>query len=90
MDAKLVDKLIQRAERDFDGHLTILRFTTNWRVGFVTPDERADIDGIPVGKTFEDAANAALAMSTAEHWKKIQAARIREFGETFAKPGGIR
>ena len=76
MDAKLVDKLIQRAERDFDGHLTLLRFTTNWRVGFVTPDERADIDGIPVGKTFEDAAKAALAMSTAEHWKKIQDARI--------------
>jgi hypothetical protein len=23
MDVKLIDKLIQRAERDFDGHLTI-------------------------------------------------------------------
>jgi hypothetical protein len=75
MDSKLLDKLIERANRDFDGHVTILRFTTNWRVGFITPDERCDIDAIPVGSTFEDAANAALAMSKDEHWKKIRKCR---------------
>jgi hypothetical protein len=87
MDAILLERLIKRAQRDFDGHLTILRFTTNWRVGFITPDERADIDGIPVGKTFEDAANAALAMSTKEHWDKIKASRIEAWDEELTLRG---
>jgi hypothetical protein len=75
IDPTLLAKLQRRALIDFDGHLTILRFTTNWRVGFITPDERGDIDGIPVGRTFEEAANAALVMTKAEHWQKIQASR---------------
>src|SRR5215510_10082574 len=90
VDAKLIAKLIERAKRDFDGHLTILRFTTNWRVGFITPDERADIDGLPVGETFEEAANAALAMSRPEHWEKIKRARTElcEMVESWRREDG--
>jgi hypothetical protein len=74
MDAILLERLIERAQRDFDGHLTILRFTTNWRVGFITPSERSDVDSFPVGDTFEEAAKAALAISTKEHWERCAAA----------------
>ncbi|MGO4677520.1 hypothetical protein AB4Z40_31980 [Bosea sp. 2YAB26] len=49
------------AKRDFDGHLTILRFTTNWRVGFVTPDSRDEVAELAVGSTFAEAAYGALS-----------------------------
>ncbi|NCZ30443.1 MAG: hypothetical protein EBX70_12340, partial [Betaproteobacteria bacterium] len=60
MDGELLGRLIQIAKDRYDGHLTIMRFTTNWRVGFTTLDERAYVNyGSAVGKTFEEAAVAA-------------------------------
>ena len=47
---KLMTALEEVAVRDFGGHLTILRFTTNWRVGFWTPSEREDIEALAEGK----------------------------------------
>ena len=44
-----------------EGHLTIMKFTTNWRVGFGTPASRCDIDQMWEGVTFAEAAEAALA-----------------------------
>jgi hypothetical protein len=45
----------------YDGHFTILRFTTNWRIMFGTPYERECIDTLTyVGNTFVEAANNAL------------------------------
>jgi hypothetical protein len=52
--------LIQFARVHYDGHFTVLRFTTNWRVGFGTPYGREDIDALVAGKTFAEAARAAL------------------------------
>jgi len=48
------------ANRVSDGHLTVMKFATNWRVGFFTPNWREDLDLMPVGKTFADAARVAL------------------------------
>lgn len=59
-DPEFFRRLQERANRDFDGHLTILKFTTNWRVGFETPSEREDIDQMEVGNTFAEAATRAL------------------------------
>jgi hypothetical protein len=61
MSNDLMGALIARAEAEFGGHLTIMRFTTNWRVGFVTPNDRWMISVMPVGKTFKGAAENALA-----------------------------
>jgi hypothetical protein len=58
---ELLNRLIEIANKRFDGHLTIMKFTTNWRIGFRTPHERDHIDALPVGTTFGDAAREALA-----------------------------
>ena len=50
-------KLINKAEKASDGHLTILKFTTNWKVGFGTPYNRTDIDNMATGKTLLEAMN---------------------------------
>jgi hypothetical protein len=43
-----------------DGHLTIMKFTTNWRVGLVTVESRYEIEALPGGTMFREAARAAL------------------------------
>jgi hypothetical protein len=63
-DAELLADLERVASRHHDGHVTIMRFTTNWRVGFGTPLWRCDICDMASGKTFADAALAALANPT--------------------------
>lgn len=59
-DTEMLIKLQNVARRDYDGHLTILRFTTNWRVGFVTPNSREDVQELAEGATFAEAASKAL------------------------------
>lgn len=70
------------ASRISDGHLSVLKFTTNWRVWFFTPDDRLDIQIMPSGKTFEEAATAALekakmfngSCSAKAKWERIRRA----------------
>lgn len=59
-DFDTMAKLVKTADAKFDGHLSVLKFTTNWRVSFVTPDERNGVEGMYVGKTFDEAATKAL------------------------------
>ena len=59
-EAQLWNKLIETADKLSDGHLTVMKLATNWRVGFFTPNRREDIDFMSVGKTFADAACIAL------------------------------
>ena len=59
-DTLLLAKLQDVATSKHDGHLTILRFTTNWRVGFVTPTSRDDVNELAAGTTFAEAAARAL------------------------------
>src|SRR5579863_2880772 len=64
----LMSALLLRAHKH-GGHITILKFTTNWRIAFGTiewhPDLlswRAAIEAMPVGQSFAEAAAAALAL----------------------------
>ena len=66
-DSEWLEALTKRAVEICDGHLTIIRFTGNWRVGFGTLDgvnhfsHRLAIDRMPAGKTFAEAASLALS-----------------------------
>lgn len=60
-DLEMFQRLVNHAAKHYDGHLTIYRFTTSWRVGFITPGEREDVAAAFGGKTFGDAARTALA-----------------------------
>jgi len=55
-DFRIWQELVTLAGDHFDGHLTVMKFTTNWRVGFVTPVDRDAIGELPVGTTFAEAA----------------------------------
>lgn len=58
-----ISKLESIADKYFDGHFTIMRFTTNWRVCFGTPNNRDDIGGMFEGTTLTEAAiNAIVGM----------------------------
>jgi len=65
-EIELMKRLQDEANRKFDGHLTILKFTTNWRVSFATPDDAGEfgvrnfIEEMPVGATLAEAAQKAL------------------------------
>ena len=60
MSEHILKKLQELADKDHDGHFTVMRFTTNWRVGFGTPDCREDIDTFCSGRSFEEAALEAI------------------------------
>jgi len=69
IDNKSVFKiLVNLADKSHDGHLTILKFTTNWRVGFGTPDvivgypegHKKLIQDFFEGQTFGEAALKAI------------------------------
>jgi hypothetical protein len=59
-DFDLFIELIETANQKSDGHLTIMKFTTNWWVAFETVDDRHDIPAMDVGQTFSEAARNAL------------------------------
>jgi hypothetical protein len=55
-DVYLLRRLVAKANVAADGHLTIMKFTTEWRVGFGTPANPEDIYRMPQGATFREAA----------------------------------
>lgn len=59
-DFELFKNLIEAADNKADGHLTLMKFTTNWRISFTTPDDRDTISTMHLGKTFAEAAQKAL------------------------------
>jgi ATP-dependent protease HslVU (ClpYQ) peptidase subunit len=59
-DHELLRRLEQVATTLFGGHVTIMRFSSNWRVGFGTPADRHDITAMADGRTFAEAAHKAL------------------------------
>src|SRR5262245_37806797 len=72
-DVALFRDLVGVAEQVSDGHFTVMRFTTNWRVGFCTPEDREEISRMWEGRTFAEAALRALwahgqyAMQSKDH-----------------------
>ncbi len=65
----VMQQLVARAKQVADGHLTIMKFTTNWRVGFGTVTDYIEISELPVGSTFEEAAIIALRKGRKRHGK---------------------
>jgi hypothetical protein len=66
-DVTALMQLVECADELWDGHVTIMKFTTNWRVGFGTlasgdiMELRADIAEMAEGKTLAEAAAKALS-----------------------------
>ena len=52
---------MELTNKEMGGDFRIMKFTTNWRVCFGTVEWREDIEKMPVGKTFAEAAQKALA-----------------------------
>jgi hypothetical protein len=78
-DAEIFEKLAATAKEISGGHLTILRFTTNWRVGFGTyEDGYTDIEYIPSGKTFAEAAMKALSEPQRSPWREKDGRSVGE------------
>ena len=61
-DHELMRRLESVAASLFDGHLTIMKFTTNWRVGFGTPFDRYDIRPCPSGGRLQTRRGARWPM----------------------------
>jgi hypothetical protein len=59
-DQQWLDELVRVAKDEYDGHFTIMRFTTNWRVGFGTVNSRREVCALGEGETFAAAAEQAL------------------------------
>ncbi len=60
-EIELWERLQKVANDRYDGHLTILKFTSNWRIAFRTPSDRDQIDEMVSGSTFIEAAQKVLA-----------------------------
>ena len=63
MTKQIFEILIHIANESYDGHLTIMKFTTNWRVGFGTPNDRAQLKEM----TYEGDGLAEAALKAIEH-----------------------
>jgi hypothetical protein len=70
-DFELWQALCQVANERSDGHLTIMKFTGNWRVAFMSPSDRDDIGSMSVGETFGEAARKALDKAQSKIHPKI-------------------
>jgi hypothetical protein len=59
-------EVIDTAEREHDGHLTVMRFTTHWKAFYGTPDlddrerGRMFVAGLPAYPTMEQAIASLL------------------------------
>lgn len=53
-------RVIEHANQYFDGHFTIMKFTTNWRACFGTIEETDQIYFMVSGTTFENALENLL------------------------------
>jgi hypothetical protein len=81
MHDTLAAKLEEVAREFFGGNFTVMRFGSNWRVGFGTPTDYDDIQGFCAGKTFAQAAQAALqdASCGAEGYRNRHDYRVKEW-----------
>jgi hypothetical protein len=60
-DARALARLIEHAELHFDGHFTLLRFTTDWRciLGTMQPNRPA-IQRMPSGRSLSETVSRAI------------------------------
>lgn len=65
--SELLLKLTELANTQADGHYTIAKFTTNYRVLLGTPMEWNDWAAVPPGQTLEEAIGQCLLQYTMQH-----------------------
>jgi len=53
--SELFERAVEIANEKFDGHLTVMKFTGNWRAAFDTWSDRFEISAMPKGETLDDA-----------------------------------
>lgn len=60
-DAAILAAAQAIADRAFDGHMTVMKFTTGWRVSFgPQPASREEIAAMPHGETLHEALAKAI------------------------------
>lgn len=57
---EIFKKMTEIADRYYDGHFTLMKFTTNWKCGFTTPNDWLDIQELCTGKTQDQAMILAI------------------------------
>lgn len=66
INGTLLDLVSKVADREYDGHLTIYRFTTGWKVLFGTPmvfhDDRCLLQDSPNSMTLDQALEEVLML----------------------------
>lgn len=55
-----MDKVIEIANKKYDGHFTLMKFTTNWRFIFGTIDNREEIKYMESAKTLDEVLDKAI------------------------------
>lgn len=56
----MIEELINMANKDYDGHFTLMKFTTNWRCCFGTIDDRDEVCQMAKGKTMDEAIEKCI------------------------------
>lgn len=50
----LLSQVIEHANKNYDGHFSLFKFTTNWRVCYGTVCSRGDIGQMHYGNTMDE------------------------------------
>jgi len=56
----VLEQLIEIANRDFDGHFSLFKFSTNWRCCFGTVSDYDFVQQMAAGKTMEEAIQRCI------------------------------
>lgn len=62
-----MNKVIEIADKEFDGHFTLMKFTTNWRLTFGTVENREDINASECAETLDEVLDKAIKSKTSVH-----------------------
>jgi len=55
MSNELLNNVVDYANENFNGHFTLMKFTSNWRACYGTVEERDQISQMVEGKTKDEA-----------------------------------
>lgn len=62
-----LDVVTKIANEEFDGHFSLMKFTTNWGFTFGTVADREDIDYAVKGKTLDEVLDKAIESKNSVH-----------------------
>ena len=62
-----MEKVKEIADKEFDGHFTLMKFTTNWGFVFGTVEKRKDVDYSIKGETLDEVLDKAIENKKSVH-----------------------